>query len=377
MKKKIYYWGPFIDRVATVKAILNSVKSINKYSSNLEGTIIDATGEWHDVKLSNSNLNFVKLNQNFYKSLPKFSFIKSRLSYLIIFIRCFFPLKKLLIKDRPNFLIIHLIVTLPLILFLLFKFQTKLCLRISGKPKLNFFRRTLWKISSKKIDKIFCPTKETRDYLVEQNIFDKNVFVLEDPVLEVREISFYKKNELVSNFSKNQIILVGRLTRQKNFEIFIKAFSLIEKEYPDLKANIMGYGELKDDLTKLIIKKKLQKKIFLIGFKTNIYDYLKVSKFFILSSLWEDPGFVIVEAAACNTTIISSDCPSGPKEFLKNGKGGFLFKNNSVIDLSNKIKEAIESDPKEIFLKKKNAKLQSRKYSIFNHAKKLEYLLFN
>ena len=56
---------------------------------------------------------------------------------------------------------------------------------------------------------------------------------------------------------------------------------------------------------------------------------------FILSSLWEEIGFVIVEAAFNNLFIISSDCPNGPKEFLENGKNGILFKNNSKNELFN------------------------------------------
>ena len=52
---------------------------------------------------------------------------------------------------------------------------------------------------------------------------------------------------------------------------------------------------------------------------------MKNSKAFILSSLWEEVGFVIVEAAICNTFVISSNCRNGPKEFLMDGKAGFLF----------------------------------------------------
>lgn len=375
MKKKIYYWGPFIDKVATVKAIINSAKSINKYSSKYKASIIDATGEWEDIQNDCPTISFINLNLNFYKSLPGFSFIKSRISYLIIFFRCFFPLKKILEKDKPEFLIIHLIVPLPLILFLLFKFDTKLCLRISGKPKLNFLRKNLWKISSKKIDKIFCPTEETKIHLINQKIFDKEIFVLEDPVVEIGKINALTKENLDKDFHKDQILLIGRLTKQKNFTLFIEAFSLIEKKYPNLKANILGYGELQKDLEELITKKRLNKKIFLLGFKKNVFNYLKNSKFFVLSSLWEDPGFVLVEAAATNTTIVSSDCASGPKEFLQNGKGGFLFKNNSIIDLSNKMVDLIESTEDSLFLKKKVSKLQSKKYSTFRHTKRLEHFI--
>ena len=55
---------------------------------------------------------------------------------------------------------------------------------------------------------------------------------------------------------------------------------------------------------------------------------MRVCDVFVLSSLWEEVGFVIVEAALCNSFIISSDCPNGPKEFLDNGKKGILFESN-------------------------------------------------
>ena len=63
-----------------------------------------------------------------------------------------------------------------------------------------------------------------------------------------------------------------------------------------------------------------------MGFSENIFSYMKKADAFILSSLWEDPGFVLIEAAFCNLFIISSDCKNGPKEILLNGKGGILFK---------------------------------------------------
>ena len=49
---------------------------------------------------------------------------------------------------------------------------------------------------------------------------------------------------------------------------------------------------------------------------------------FILSSLWEEVGFVIVEAALSNLLVISSNCPNGPREFLSDGRAGYLFSNN-------------------------------------------------
>ena len=61
----------------------------------------------------------------------------------------------------------------------------------------------------------------------------------------------------------------------------------------------------------------------------NIYKYLNKSKGLICTSLWEEPGFIIQEAAACKKIILASDCDSGPSEFLEKGKSGFIFKSNN------------------------------------------------
>ena len=64
------------------------------------------------------------------------------------------------------------------------------------------------------------------------------------------------------------------------------------------------------------------------GYTKKINSYMKNAEAFILSSLWEDPGFVLIEAAMNNLFIISSNCKNGPTEFLNDGEGGILFKSN-------------------------------------------------
>ena len=79
-------------------------------------------------------------NFNLIDFLPKFGFINSRISYFIIFLFSIFKLHRLLKSDKPDFLIIHLMTFIPLILLSIFKYDTKFILRISGFPKLNFLR---------------------------------------------------------------------------------------------------------------------------------------------------------------------------------------------------------------------------------------------
>jgi len=91
----------------------------------------------------------------------------------------------------------------------------------------------------------------------------------------------------------------------------------------------------------------------------------------VSTSLWEDPGFVILEAALCNTLIISSDCPNGPNEILSSGKNGFLFKNNDVTDFLKEFDKFKNSTNDELKKKRFLAKKQVKMFTQFAHHKSL------
>ena len=69
----------------------------------------------------------------------------------------------------------------------------------------------------------------------------------------------------------------------------------------------------------------MENKVFLLGFKKNVFKYLKHCEIFISSSKYEDPGASLIQAAFCNKFIISSNCKNGPSEILLNGEGGILY----------------------------------------------------
>ena len=380
MKKKILYWGPFTDRgIGTKKAILNSAFSVNKYSNKFEAIIIDAIGEWNS-EAQNKYLKYLKLGPNIFNNLPRYGFIKSRLAFIQIFLVSFFKLKKLISSEKPEYLMIHLISSVPLLLFIIFDFKTKLLFRVSGKPNLNFFRSFLWKLSNKNIQNVFCNTYEQKKELIEKRIFSANkIQVLNDPVFILKNVVNERSDEnLDKKFIKNNILLVGRLTRQKNFELVIKTFKdLKEKELQNYKIFIIGDGEQKNKLNELIINYKLEKNIFLLGSKENVNKYYFNSKIFIMSSLWEDPGFVLIEAAVNNCFIISSDCKSGPNEILENGKGGLLFRNNDVESLKKKLREYLNLKDKDMKQMKINVKKNIKKYSLIRHYKLLTKLIYD
>ena len=87
-----------------------------------------------------------------------------------------------------------MLTSIPFSLLIFFNFETKFILRISGLPRLNFLRKFLWKIISKKITLVTCPSYETMDYIKNTKIFDeKKIVVLHDPIINISTILKKKK----------------------------------------------------------------------------------------------------------------------------------------------------------------------------------------
>ena len=99
------------------------------------------------------------------------------------------------------------------------------------------------------------------------------------------------------------------------------------------------------------------------------------AKCFLMSSLWEEPGIVLIEAAFNNLFIISSNCKNGPKEFLMNGEAGILFESNRNDALFNKLIEYQKMETLERKKKIFKAKYNCGKYTMFNHFIRIDKIL--
>jgi len=378
-KTKIFYWSPYLVNIATPKAVINSALAMSNYSTNYECSIINFFGEFEKFKnsLNEKNIHFWDhYNPKYLKLLPKHGKLYSRISFLIIFISSFFPLKKLLEKNRPDFIVIHLITSLPLILLILFNFKTKFILRISGYPQMNFVRKFLWKLAFKKIHLITCPTKYTCEYLKSLKLTDnKKIKLLYDPIIEVNKIN--KKKRIKKNIDIRDyqyFISIGRLTKQKNFLFLCKVFKNVVSNNPNLRLLIAGEGEDKKKINNYIKDNSLEKNIILLGYIENIFPILIRAKALILPSLWEDPGFVLIESGFCKLPVITSDCPNGPKELVKHNQNGFIFRNNDAYSCEEQISNFLEQkkDLKEILYN--NLKM-SKMFSLYNHQKSFKDII--
>ncbi len=350
---------------------------MSKYGKEYDVYIINVCGEWDKYadKIKKNSVKIIDLKYKYFKFLPKTGFIGSRISYIIIFILSFFPLLLLLKAHKPKLLVLHLITSLPLILLNCFTFETKFMLRISGYPKLNYMRKFLWKKISKKLQLVSCPTLDLKNELTETYIFNKDkIYYLPDAILNYDTFKQKHKNSpFLEKFYEKKIILsVGRLTKQKNFSYLISEFNKFSKINNDYILYILGKGEEKKNLEELIGKLELKDKVFLGGYRNDVNACMKKSEIFILSSLWEEVGFVMVEAAMNNLYIISSDCPNGPVEFLNLGKNGILFKSNIQDEIFKSLLIYSKMNEKKKFNDKVALKKNALKYTKFQH-----YLKFN
>ena len=237
-------------------------------------------------------------------------------------------------------------------------------------------RFLIWKIASAKIKFVICPTEETKNFLLKKSVFKKDQLkFIPDPVLSIRKINTLKKEKLRTEFTKPFFLSIGRFTKQKNHIFLIDFFSKNLGYLEDNNLIIIGQGELKSKYEKIIKDKKLDNKIKILAFQKNIFNYLYNAKCLISCSLWEDPGFVMIESACVGTPIISSDCPNGPKEFIGKNENGFIFDSNDENSFKETLDNFLASSKEKINKKLTGAKKKSKMYTCFYNSKKLSNIL--
>ncbi len=133
-----------------------------------------------------------------------------------------------------------------------------------------------------------------------------------------------------------RIVSAGRLSFEKNFGLLINAFSLIEDK-SNITLTIYGEGPEREVLERLIERLDLHNYISLPGYTHDLTRRFSESNLFVMTSIWEGFGNVLVEAMAAGCRVISTDCESGPREILGGGKYGQLVPVNDAIALANAI----------------------------------------
>lgn len=219
----------------------------------------------------------------------------------------------------------------------------------------------------------FLGIKENKRKKLEKRFrnFDKVVTICDEMEEEVRKlfpilkekiikiynfINFKKIEEKLNKYSFNEkekkmlkekyCVSVGRLATVKDYETTINAFKILSEKGISEKLYIIGEGDNRKNLEKMIKVNKLENQIFLLGARNNPYIWMKNADIFIHSSRLEGFGLVLVEAMYCGVPIISSNFKCGAKEILLNGECGELFEIGNFEELAQKIKKLLLDESK-------------------------------
>ncbi|MBB6285312.1 glycosyltransferase [Geobacillus subterraneus] len=344
MEKKISFFIPSLRGGGAERVILNLAKTFSYYKYDVDLVTVKAEGAY--LSQVPKKINIIDLNA-------------PRVSLSLI------PLIKYLNKNKPYALIsamnhVNIIAILATKLALV---KTKVLIsehstlsRSLMHPE-NFRSRLLpffMKFFYPFADKIIAVSHGVADDLAKALNFPRSkIEVIYNPV--VSDELFEKANQEVDHpwFKDSQcpvILAVGRLTEAKDFPTLIRAFHYVRQKRK-AKLVILGEGEKRAELINLVKKLGLDNDVDIAGFVENPYSYMKGCSVFVLSSKWEGLPTVLVEALACGANIVATDCPSGPREILKNGEYGSLVNVGDEKALAREIFKKLEDGQNKKILK--------------------------
>lgn len=144
---------------------------------------------------------------------------------------------------------------------------------------------------------------------------------------------------------ENFIVAIGRLETEKDFPTLLHAFARLRATRPSLQLVILGEGQQRAALTALVAELGLHGRVHLAGFAANPYAWLARARLLALSSSLEGFGIVLAEALALGVPVVSTDCPSGPREILVDGRYGRLVPPGDPAALADAIAATLAAPP--------------------------------
>jgi GalNAc-alpha-(1->4)-GalNAc-alpha-(1->3)-diNAcBac-PP-undecaprenol alpha-1,4-N-acetyl-D-galactosaminyltransferase len=156
------------------------------------------------------------------------------------------------------------------------------------------------------------------------------------------------------------IIAVGRLARIKGHDLLLRAFALLKDRHPCWSLTILGEGPQRQELESLRDRLALSKRVSMPGQVANPEDYLKQSSLFVMASRSEGFPMALCEAMASGLPVISTDCPSGPREIISDGEDGILVPNGDVEALAAAIDRLIADEEERKRLGDRASKITER-----------------
>lgn len=207
--------------------------------------------------------------------------------------------------------------------------DTKLVCSVQGLPRPDRSRLWLWPQLYRRAEVVVAPVQSIADRVATYADLDPGqVRVVANPVVTDELLARAEEPPDHPWFDEaDRIVLaVGRQTRQKDFSTLLRSFDRVaDRTDEDVRLLVPGKeDEQTPELHQLADQLDHGDAVAFPGFVDNPYAYMRAADVFVLSSRWEGPGHVLVEALAVGTPVVSTDCPAGPREILQNGEAGVL-----------------------------------------------------
>ena len=323
MKKKLIIFMPSIEGGGVEKNLF----LVSNYLSKKYNKVALITISIKYKKKFNNTIEFISLISKYWDNLGRRS--KYFLSILLLI--------KQIIKSR-NIIVFAFQANIYCIIICKL-FSIKMIARSNSAPagwSKNILKRLIFKFFLNLADRVMVNSTQFKKDLKKE--FNVNATCIYNPLNhdEIIRKSKRKSKKIFKDKKKLRILNIGRFTEQKDQITFLKALNQI-KDTIKFEAVIIGRGKLHKELSEYVFKNNLNQFIKIIDFVDNPFPLLKQTELFILSSRYEGLPNVLLEALSLKKFIISSNCPTGPKEILLNGKGGFLFDTGNHNELANKI----------------------------------------
>ena len=336
--------------------------------------------EWSEKKIK-PEIRIVYLIPRYIFKFIKSKYIPWKITMTLSVIFSIFPLIFYLKKNNGHY-ILGLVPILTILGFLISNVKSKIIFSIQGLPRSKIiFNINLFFLKFLSDVKYVIPTKSMKEYLDIKYKRSESIEyqVVPNAVLDSNLIS--KSKELVNHkwYNTNKIFVitaVGRLTNQKDFTNLINAFALTVNSLDFIRLVIIGSGEQKELLQSLVEDLSLESKVEFLGFQSNPYKFMNASDLFVMSSKWEGPGHVLIEALGTGCPVITTNCPIGPADSIQNGEFGELIEVGNSKALSESILYAFKNQS-DMLLKVKKSENYMKKFYTENVVNEYKKLLTN
>ncbi len=213
------------------------------------------------------------------------------------------------------------------------------------------------------------------DFTEECSYPDDQVSVVYNPVIgndfSARENELPKHPWFEDDHDVPLIVGAGRLHPSKDFRTLIRAFDRV-KDLRDARLLILGEGEEREQIEKIVAERDLEMSVSLPGYVDNPFPYMKGGDIFVLSSAWEGLGNVLIEAIATGTPAVSTDCPHGPSEILGEGQWGRLVDVGDADAMAKAILATLDEGRSE----REELKKRAKEFTVENAVCRYEKLIY-